>query len=453
MSTDLSLRSFPPGPKGAPLVGSLFDFRRSGTLDFYRDVWRQYGDVSSATVGPVKFFVVVRPEHIQHVLVKNPDKYVKGISHEKLRVAIGNGILTLEGEKWYRQRKLMQPVYTPKGIRPYAEIMTDESQHLIERWRTQLPPDRVVDINQEMTRVTMKVISRAMFGIDMDENFRDAARALIMLLEYTSASTNTLIDMPLFIPTPTNQRLKHAKRVLREFLMNIIQKRRQEGLQDDLLSMLMSSKDEETGATMTDEHLHDEALITFFAGHETTASLLTWTWYLLSKNPRVEAKLHAELAQKLQGRTPTLDDLSNLPYTRMVLDDALRLYSPVPLLARDAAMDDELAGYRVPKGTMVVVMPYATHRHPDFWEKPLEFYPEHFEEAAVAKRPRYAYFPFGSGQRICIGLHFAHMEAALILADVAQRFQLRMAEENDGKLMYVGVARPLKPIKMKVTAR
>ena len=157
MAATVTQNNFPPGPKGSPIVGSMFDFRRSGTLDFYRDVWQQYGDVSSAAVGPVKFFIVVRPEHIQHVLVKHPDKYVKGISHEKLRVAIGNGILTLEGEKWYRQRKLMQPVCTPKGIRPYAEIMTDESQHLIERWGAQLPPDRVVDINQEMTRVTMNV--------------------------------------------------------------------------------------------------------------------------------------------------------------------------------------------------------------------------------------------------------------------------------------------------------
>lgn len=450
MTVSTATPTFPAGPKGLPVIGSLLDFRREGALDFYHALWHRYGDVASAAIGPIKFVVVVRPEHIQHVLVKHPEKYVKGLSHEKLRVAIGNGILTLEGEKWYRQRKLMQPTYTPKNIKGFATIMTDESQNLIGRWQNQLPPDRVVDVNQEMTRTTMKVISRTMFGLDMDENFREAARALITLLEYTSASTNSLIDVPLFIPTAGNQRLKHAKQVLREFLMGVIQTRRTNGLSDDLLSMLMSSRDEESGHMMTDEQLHDEALITFFAGHETTASLLTWTWYLLSKNPEVEAKLHAELASVLNGRTPTLDDLPNLTYTRMILDEALRLYSPVPLLARDAVEDDELAGYHIPKGTMVVAMPYATHRHPQYWQKPLEFYPEHFEAAAVAQRPRYAYFPFGSGQRICIGLHFAHMEAALILADVAQRFQLRLAQPNDGRLSYVGVARPKQPIMMKV---
>ena len=452
MTASTATQTFPAGPKGLPIIGSLLDFRRDGALDFYTALWHKYGDVASAAIGPIKFVVVVRPEHIQHVLVKHPNKYVKGLSHEKLRVAIGNGILTLEGEKWYRQRKLMQPTYTPKNIKGFATIMTDESQNLIGRWQNQLPADGVVDINQEMTRVTMKVISRTMFGLDMDENFREAARALITLLEYTSASTNSLIDVPLFIPTAGNQRLKHAKQVLREFLMGVIQTRRTNGLSDDLLSMLMSSRDEESGNMMTDEQLHDEALITFFAGHETTASLLTWTWYLLSKNPEVEAKLHAELGSVLNGRTPTLDDLPNLPYTRMILDEALRLYSPVPLLARDAVEDDELAGYHIPKGTMVVAMPYATHRHPQYWQKPLEFYPEHFEAAAVAQRPRYAYFPFGSGQRICIGLHFAHMEAALILADVAQRYQLRLAQPNDGRLSYVGVARPKQPIMMKVTA-
>lgn len=452
MTVSTAAPTFPAGPKGLPGIGSLLDFRREGALDFYHTLWQRYGDVASATIGPIKFVVVVRPEHIQHVLVKHPEKYIKGLSHEKLRVAIGNGILTLEGEKWYRQRKLMQPTYTPKNIKAFATIMTDESQNLIGRWQNQLSPDRVVDINQEMTKTTMKVISRTMFGLDMDENFREAARALITLLEYTSASTNSLIDMPLFIPTPGNQRLKHAKQVLREFLMGVIQARRTNGLSDDLLSMLMSSRDEETGNMMTDEQLHDEALITFFAGHETTASLLTWTWFLLSKHPEVEAKLHAELACVLKGRTPTLDDLPNLTYTRMVLDEALRLYSPVPLLARDAVEEDELAGYHIPKGTMVVAMPYATHRHPQYWQKPLEFYPEHFEAAAVAQRPRYAYFPFGSGQRICIGLHFAHMEAALILADVAQRFQLRLAQPNDGRLTYVGVARPKQPIMMKVAA-
>jgi cytochrome P450 len=292
-----------------------------------------------------------------------------------------------------------------------------------------------------------------MFGLDMDRDFKGASEALVALLEYTSASSTGLIDIPLFVPTPTNRRLKEAKRELRDFLMGIIKKRREEGLQEDLLSMLMTAKDADTGEFMTDEQLHDEALIIFFAGHETTASLLTWTSYLMSNNFVVERKLHRELAEVLGGRGPRLEDIPNLPYTRMVLDEALRLYSPVPIVARDLLEDDELAGYQIPKGTLAVVALYNTHRHPEFWERPLEFYPEHFAPEAVEKRPRYAYAPFGAGPRICIGLHFAQMEAVLILADIAQRFRLRLARPHDGSVRYVGVTRPSTPILMTVEKR
>jgi cytochrome P450 len=299
----------------------------------------------------------------------------------------------------------------------------------------------------------MSVISRAMFEVDIGEDFSDAAQALNQMLEYTSASTTTIIDMPLFVPTPRNQRLKRAKQTVADFISTIVTKRRQEGLSQDLLSMLMSAKDADTGELMTDEQLHDEILITFFAGHETTASLLTWTLYNLTQNPSVEAKLHAELQSVLGGRKPTLEDFQNLPYTRMILDETLRLYSPVAVVARDATEDDVVDGFTIPKGSMVVVMPYITHRHPEFWEKPLEYYPEHFLPEAVAKRPRYAYYPFGAGQRICIGLHFALMEGMLILSEVAQHYKFRLAVPHDGSVKFIGVIRPAHPIMMTIEPR
>jgi cytochrome P450 len=453
MTTEAPTKALPAGPTGLPVIGNLLQMQRQGMLDFYRKLWEDCGDVATASIGPMKFLMVTRPEHIQHVLVKNADKYVKGLSHDKLRLAIGNGILTLEGDVWSRQRKLMQPTFTPKGIKPFAEIMSEEAQGLIDRWNAGLPGTWQVDISQEMQRVTMKVISRSMFGLDMDRDFTSASHALVALLEYTAATSTGLIDIPLFVPTPANRRLKEAKAELREFLMGVIRKRREEGLRNDLLSMLMTAKDADTGEVMTDEQLHDEALIIFFAGHETTASLLTWTWYLLSKHPDVEKKLHDELATVLGGRRPTLEDIPNLPYTRMVLDESLRHYSPVPIVARDLLEDDELAGYKIPKGTLAVVALYNTHRHPEFWERPLDFYPEHFTPEAVAARPRYAYSPFGAGPRICIGLHFAQMEAVLILADVAQRFRLRLARPHDGSVRYVGVTRPATPILMAVEKR
>jgi cytochrome P450 len=452
MTLDAATKSAPvmPGPKGLPVLGSINSMRSQGVLKFYFENWKTYGDVVQFKLGPLPAFQFVRPEHIQHIMVKNPDVYVKGMSHDRLRTAIGHGILTLEGSAWQQQRRLMQPTYTPRGIRRFAELMVEEAQKLT----TSLTAQRAAfDINGEMTRTTMSVISRAMFGVDISTDFRDTAKALYELLDYTASSAAAIVPMPLFIPTPGNLRLKHAKVVIRNFIMGIVEQRRREGLQEDLLSLLMSSKDEDTGEVMPDDQLHDEVLVTFFAGHETTATLLTWTFYLLSHYPEVEAKLHAELAQVLNGRTPTLDDLNNLPYTRMVLDDALRLYSPVTVMARDAAREDVVDGYTIPKGAMVTVVPYATHRHPEFWEKPLEFYPEHFTEDRVAQRPRYAYFPFGAGQRICIGNHFAQMEAALILAEVAQRVKLRLVQPEEIGVKFIGVIRPEKPIMMTVQPR
>lgn len=441
-----------PGPKGIPLLGNARDLGQMGIIEYYYDLWHKYGDTVKTTLGPLQVVTVVHPDQVQHVMVKNPALYTKGISHNKLRDSIGDGILTLEGEKWFQQRKLMQPLYTPKGIRQFADIMNEEAQNLIARWRL-YPADKVIDINQEMARVTMSVISRSMFSIDIGDDFKEAADGLHYLLEHTSKSSNRLFEVPMFIPTEENRRFKAANNAVKEFMTNIIAERRQLGDREDLLSLLMNSLDAETGKPMSDDQLRNEVIITFFAGHETTASLLTWTFFLLDKHPDIEMKLHEELERVLHGRTPTLDDLEKMIYTRQIFDEVLRLYSPVAIMARDAQAASEIDGYPVPKGAMVLILPYATHRHPDFWEKPLGFYPDHFTPDQVASRPRYAYYPFGAGQRICIGAHFAQMEAALVMGDLAQQFRLRAAKENDGAFKFMGVVRPKNPIYMTIESR
>lgn len=440
-------------PKGLPIVGNLPQVQRQGILNYYINLWRTHGDLVQFSMGPLKAFLFVRPEHIQHIFVKNPDKYIKGLSHDRLRTAIGNGILTLEGAPWRSQRRLMQPTYTPKSVRQFSDIMVEASQSIVARWQKLAQTGQPIDLNDEMTQVTIRVIFKSVFGIDMTDDFRHIASALHNLLQYTANSAIAVIDMPLFIPTPRNQQFKAAKQLVREFIFKLIRQRREEGLKDDLLSMLMTAIDEDTGKPMTDEQLHDEILVTFFAGHETTASLLTWTWYLLSHNPEVETKLFAELDAQLNGRVPTLEDTKHLLYARMVLDETLRLYSPIPLIARDVAVADVIEGQEIPVNSMVTVLPYATHRHPDYWEKPEEFYPEHFLPEAVEKRPRYAYMPFGAGHRICIGNHFALLESILFVADIAQRFRLRPADDFDGSTIYFGVLRPKRPVMMRLEPR
>jgi cytochrome P450 len=441
-----------PGPRGLPILGSVLDLRRRGVLWFYVDNWRQYGDVARFRVGPLTLYHFVRPEHVHHILVKNTANYIKGFSHDKLRIPLGMGVFTSEGELWRRQRRLMAPTYTPNAVTRFAALMLDETQRMLARWETQAT-NQPLAINQEMMRLTMSIISRSMFNLDIGAEFAEVGQALTFVLDFTNQRSVTLVDPPLFLPTPLNRRLKRALKTLDGFLYGLIAQRRLQVPGDDLLSVLMHARDEETGQPMSDQQLRDEVLITFFAGHETTAQLLTWTWILLAQHPLVETRLHDELDRVLAGRSPSLDDLPNLNYTRMILDEALRLDSPVSMVARDAVADDLVDGYPVPAGATVTILPYITHRHPDYWEKPEEFYPEHFTPERVDARPRYAYYPFGAGPRICLGKHFALLEATIALAQVASHYGLRLVAGHEIKPTWSGTLRPDRDVMMTLHPR
>ena len=441
-----------PGPKGLPLIGSIGTLRTKGPFDFWFDLWQEYGDVARARMGPQILMQFVRPEHVQYILVKNKDNYVKGLSHDTLRIPLGTGILTAEGDLWRRQRQLMSPTYTPRAVQRFAGTMLDATAKMLARWR-EVPAGSPVAINLEMMRLTMSVISRSIFTVDIGEDFTEAGQALTQILDFASQRSISLLTLPLSVPTPGNRRLNRALATIDEFLYGIIATRRQKPPGDDLLSLLMEMRDEETGEGMSEKQLRDEVLITFFAGHETTAQLLTWVWYLLGEHPMAEERFHAELEERLGGRTPRADDVEGLGYTRMVMDETLRLYSPVAIMARDALQDDEVGGYEVPAGTIVTLSPYMTHRHPEFWERPLEFHPDHFAPERVETRPRYAYYPFGAGQRTCLGKHFALLEAALVLAEVGQRYRPRLVPGQEIKPHWSGTLRPDRAIMMVLEQR
>jgi cytochrome P450 len=441
-----------PGPQGLPVVGSLFEFRRQGILDFWTNVWREHGDVAQVQMGPMTLIQFVRPEHIQEILVSKPDRFVKGFSHDTLRVPLGSGILTAEGGLWRRQRRLMASSYTPKAVRRYAEIMLDATDKMLARWRA-VPEGTALRINVEMMRLAMSVISRSVFTIDIGQDFAQAGEALATILDFANLRTISLVNPPLWVPTPLNRRLKWALDTIDTFLYGIIAERRSQPPGDDLLWSLIEARDEETGEGMSEKQLRDEVLITFFAGHETTAQLLTWAWYLLAKHPNVEGQFHAELDRALGGRSPGTGDIEALAYTRMIMDETLRLYSPVASLARDAIDDDEVDGYPVPAGSIVTLTPYLTHRHPEFWARPHDFYPEHFAPEAVKARPRYAYYPFGAGSRVCLGKHFALLEATLVLAEVGQRYRLRLASDQAVGVRWSGTLRPDRDVFMTLETR
>ena len=442
-----------PGPQQNLLLNAIFGSKDGDAISFYMDLWREYGDLARMKMGPMVIHLVVHPDHVRHVLVERADNYPKGFSHDKLRIALGNGLLTSGGQLWKYQRRLMQPTYTPKGVAQFADIMVDSADQMLARWRARRGDPAPLVVNQEMMRLAMSVISRSMFGIDISQDFRDAGQALMDILEFAAERSMSFIDPPLYIPTPMNRRFKQALETIDSFLYGIIRERQRQEPGDDLLSLLMTARDQETGAVMDEKQLRDEVLITFFAGHETTAQLLTWTWYLLSKAPHVEEKLHAEVDAVLNGRKPVLDDIQNLVYTRQILDETLRLYSPVAMTARDPLADDEIDGYLIPGGSMVTVAPFITHRHPEFWDNPEGFMPERFEPAEVKKRPRYAYYPFGAGPRICIGQHFALMEAVLVLAEVAQHYRLKLVPGLWVAPQFMGTLRPSRDVMMTLEER
>lgn len=442
-----------PGPRGKFLVGNLFDARDSGLLAYHVKAFHDHGDVVRFQMGPLTMLQIVRPEHVQQVMVSNAKNYIKGLSHENLRKIIGDGILTAEGDAWQRQRRLMQPTYTPKAVTDFAQIMGDATRGMLKRW-DERKTDAPVMINQEMMRVTMSVISLSMFGLDVGEDFKETGDGLRYLLQYVSERGLSSIDLPMWVPTDSHRKLQAATRQVDDFLYGVIRERRRNGLGQDLLSLLMTAKDADTGAEMSEKQLRDEVLITFFAGHETTAQTLTWTLAMLAQHPEIERRMWEELDRVLGGRSPTIDDIAALTYTRQVIDETLRLYSPVAVMARDAVAADALGEYAVAPGNLIMVLPFMTHRHPEFWEQPDAFDPEHFAPERVKARPRYAYMPFGAGPRTCLGMHFALLEAVLILADVAQRYRIALANPKQTlDYDWAGTLRPKGDLPMTLSKR
>jgi cytochrome P450 len=310
--------------------------------------------------------------------------------------------------------------------------MSEATVAMLERWQRTVPSDLPLDIPLEMMRLTQRIVGLALFSLDLSNEVDTVGHTFTAISPLISKYAS-LPFPPLWVPTPGNRRLLAGLNTLNTVVYAIIDERRTQPVDTnatDLLGMLLSAQDEETGEGMSDQQLRDEVLTLLLAGHETTATALTWTWYLLSQHPEVERRLHAELDTVLAGKLPTVEHLDALPYTRMVIQEAMRLYPPVFGLTRFAAASDEVGGYPLPANSMIFVSPYCTHRHPAFWQDPEVFDPERFTPERSAGRSRFAYFPFGGGPRQCIGNAFAMMEAQLVLATVAQHYSMRLVPDH-----------------------
>ena len=425
----------PPHPRANPVFGSALDLRRS-QIHTYERVMHEVGDVVRLAVGPpgVRFdlYCAFHPDGVRAVLAGSRERYSKGNRfYKQIAQAFGWGLLTSEGELWQRQRRLVQPLFTRKQIATYAEQMAEEAAAVAERWDRAARNGRGVDANADMVQLALRVVGRAIFGDDVARAGDVLDSAFPVLNRHTFRRAMSPLAPPASWPTPDNRRAAHARRALYAVIDELIAHRQRTGAGgEDLLSRLLRARDPDTGEPMDLQQVRDEALIFLLAGHETTSTALTFTLHLLARYPSEQRLVHAELDAVLNGRTPTLEDAVALERTTMAIKEAMRLYPPAYALGRLSVTENEVGGYLIPAGSYVVVSQFATHRHPQFWDRAEAFDPTRFTPEREQVRHPHAYFPFGAGPRACIGSHFAMLEATIAVALLLQRFQIHSEQER-----------------------
>jgi cytochrome P450 len=425
-----------PGPPLRAVPGLLRKLW-GDRLGLLTDAAGEYGDVVRFAMGPKTIYFFNHPEHAKHVLADNAANYHKGMGLvQARRLILGDGLLTSEGETWRRERRALSPAFRRERIAGFADVVADAGAALERRLDASVG-DGTVDVVSEMTSLTMNVLGKTLLDADLTP-LRVLGPAFDVAQDQAMFEMVTLGALPLWLPLPRNARFRLARRQLEDSVRTLLAahgdgSRGGTGVPgaDDVISLLLTAFGTERDAAARWRGLRDELITILLAGHETTASTLSWTWYLLTRHPEAAAAVHAEAAGVLGDRPPGFDDLTRLPYTTMVIQEAMRLYPPVWGLPRKALAADEIDGYRVPAGADVMICPYTLHRHPEFWAEPDEFVPERFAPGGPPLAHRYAYIPFGAGPRVCVGSHLGMMEAVLVAAMVARKFRFELVEAAD----------------------
>jgi cytochrome P450 len=413
-----------PGPAPLQFFLDLPKFRKDALGGFFRAALT-YGDVVRYR-GVWITHQLSHPDHIQQVLQGNFANYRKGRGYKILKLSLGEGLLTSEGALWQRQRKMTQPSFQGQQVASFVGTMAENTLPMLRRWETNAQQNTAFDIVPDFMRLTLNIAAQVLFTTNLEADAESIRRTLDIGRDYSVDRAWSIFPPPLSIPTRRNREYRSALANIHGIIDRIIAARRREPTPiSDLLTMLMDARDE-SGAAMSDKQLRDEVITLLTAGHETTTLVLAWTCFLIGMRPEVVERMSSEAAF-LNGRTPVYEDLMKLRYSRMVVEESMRLYPPVWTLARTAVNEDEIGGYRIPAGSEILIFPYITQRHPRWWQDPDTFRPERFAPENSAARPRYAYLPFGAGPRTCIGLNFAMTEILVALTLILQRFRIKLA--------------------------
>jgi cytochrome P450 len=416
-------RRAPPGPAGYPLIG-VFPMARRDPLGFFLDCARRYGDLVSMRLGVHHVYLVSHPEHVKRVLQENPRAYSKGPPAARVAALFGDSLTLVDDERWRQRRRQVQPAFLPSQHAHFIAVTTRATTEMLDRWRLLAERGEPVELMSEMRRLTQTITIRALFGEVAEAEISGLGRAFDLAVAHVDRRLWSPLGW-LAVPTPASARYRRALGTLSAFVSRQVEDARCAGpAPNTLLAALLSAPRAEGVEPLSDAELHDELKAFLVAGHTTTASALGWLWYVLWEHPEARDGLEQECRAVLAGGVPGADDLPRLGYSRRVIDEVLRLYPPTWLTARTASDNDELGGYKIPAGALILLSPYVTHRHPACWEEPERFDPDRFMPGRAAARPAFAYFPFGGGPRRCIGSAFATIEIQLILVQVAQRYRL-----------------------------
>jgi len=434
-----------PGPKPVPILGNILDMRQGEVFETLLEFHKSYGDIVQLELPKNNFvYSIANPESIRHVMQMNNQNYTKG---ERIKITsplIGNGLFASEGDFWRRQRRMMQPAFHRKQITLLAGEMVTTIQEMLENWEQYADSGTSLNMQHEMMGLTMEVVTRTLFTSSLQpEEVAELGEQITFLLDVITERGQAIFPIGEKIPTAKNRRFDEGVATIDKIIYRLIHDRRQaKDNGNDLLSMMIEARDEETGEAMDDKQLRDELVTMFLAGHETTAIALSWSIALLSLHPTVRRQLQQEIDTVLAGHVPNAADFNNLPYTNAVVSEAMRLYPPLPITIRQALEDDVLDSYQIKAGSGVFINIYGAHHNPDVWDNPEGFDPERFLPDRIGDVPRFAYLPFGGGPRQCIGNNFALMEAVLALSMITQRFELDLVPGTDLEPYMPGTLRP-----------